>query len=156
LSPKQNREVPPLKYEAVAALKQDFPALNIVINGGITTIEQCCTLLQDLDGVMMGREAYSNPYILAGADAALFGDNVAALTREEVVLSYTEYCQNMLKQGRKLNHMARHILGLYNGQRGARLFRRHISEYSPRQNAGIDVLYKALAFTKSEPALSSG
>lgn len=148
LSPKQNREVPPLQYEAVIKLKQDFPELNIVINGGITHLEQSQSLLNDLDGVMIGREAYSNPYMLAEVDRELFGEKAPVVSREEAVERYMLYCEKMLAGGARLNHMARHILGLYSGQRGARLYRRHISEHSPKKGAGLSVLSEALAFTK--------
>jgi len=108
LSPKQNREIPPLEYETVVQLKKDFPELTIVINGGI--------------------EAYSNPYMLSEVDRLLFDDTRPISERDEVIEQYTHYCRKQLENGARLNHMARHILGLYSGQRGARLFRRHLSE----------------------------
>ena len=149
LSPKQNREIPPLKYDTVRQVKDEFPELNIVINGGINTVEKCQSLLADLDGVMIGREAYSNPYMLADIDKVLFASEAAAPpSRDEVIEEYTHYCEHMLAKGARLNHMARHILGLYSGQRGARLFRRHLSENTPRKGAQVDLLAQAVALTK--------
>lgn len=145
LSPKQNREVPPLDYTMVARLKNEYPQLEIIINGGITQIEQCHTLLQSSDGVMLGREIYSNPYLLTQVDHAIFGDNRATKTRDEIIAQFLIYCEKQLQQGIRLNHMTRHILGLYHGMPGARRFRRVISENAHRPGAGISVVQDAVA-----------
>ena len=148
LSPKQNREVPPLKYESVAQLKQDLPHLNIVINGGINTIEQCQTLLNDVDGVMIGREAYNNPYFLAAIDADLFGENGEVPSREAILIRYADYCAKQIDLGNKLHHMSRHILGLFSGEYGARVFRRFITERAPHPDASHTVLLDAIECIK--------
>ncbi len=143
LSPKENREIPPLDYEKVFQLKNEFPQLNIIINGGITNLEQSAHLLKNLDGVMIGREAYSNPYILAQVDQQLFSVEKPTISREDVFEQFIEYCAENLAKGIKLSHMTRHILGLFQGQAGARSFRRVLSEKAPRHDAGIEVLVEA-------------
>ena len=145
LSPKQNREIPPLLYENVYRLKQSYPELIIVINGGINTIEQCQTHLDHVDGVMVGREAYHNPYMLAKVDQILFGDDNEIPSRMQVMTQYLRYCQMQLNQGTRLQHMSKHVLGLFQGVSGARAFRRHISENAYRPDAGISVLEDAMA-----------
>ncbi len=144
LSPKQNREVPPLEYEHVFQLKRDFPHLEIIINGGISTLEQTQELLASVDGVMMGREAYHNPYILAEVDQKIYNDKQPIPSRVQVLEKFSRIIEKELSKGIKLSHMTRHILGLYQGVPGARKFRRYISENAHRRDAGIDVLYQAL------------
>lgn len=144
LSPKENREKPPLKYEMVYQLKQDFPELEILINGGITTLEECQQHLQHVDGVMVGREAYSNPYLLAEVDNAIYNDLQDIPSRMQVAEAYMAYIETELSKGTRLNHMTRHMLGLFQGMPGARLFRRHISENATKPGAGIEVVEKAL------------
>lgn len=144
LSPKENREVPPLNYDNVIRLKRERPSLEIIINGGITTLEQSQQLLEHVDGVMVGREAYSNPYLLAQVDQTIYGSDDAVPTRQQVMEKFIEYCEQELSKGAKLNHLTRHILGLYQGLPGARSFRRVISEQAHRPNAGIEVVYNAL------------
>jgi tRNA-dihydrouridine synthase A len=144
LSPKENREVPPLQYDKVYQLKEDFPHLEIIINGGITTLEQSQNLLGHVDGVMVGREAYSNPYLLAQVDQKIYGDGRPVISRDEVMLAFIDYCNEQLARGARLNHLTRHILGLYQGLPGARQFRRIISEQAHKPGAGIDVLQRAL------------
>jgi len=144
LSPKENREIPPLRYELVTELKQSFPELNIIINGGLTHLDQCNTLLNELDGVMIGREAYSNPYMLADVDHALFGEADEKRNRQAVLESYIDYCQANIENGVRLHHMSRHVLGLFAGQTGGKRFRRYLSEHAPRQDADASVLVKAL------------
>jgi tRNA-dihydrouridine synthase A len=150
LSPKQNRDVPPLRYEVVYQLKQDFPQLNIIINGGITTLEQTETLLQQLDGVMVGREAYQNPYLLAEVDQRLFGATYPPVSRQQVIESLIPYIQQQLvaNNGVRLNSISRHILGLFHGEYGARLWRRHLSENACRAGATEQVVLDALRFTE--------
>ncbi|UZK03699.1 tRNA dihydrouridine(20/20a) synthase DusA [Venatoribacter cucullus] len=146
LSPKENREIPPLKYELVYQLKRDFPQLEIILNGGITTHEQCAEHLQHLDGVMLGREAYHNPWILAEADQRYFNAAANPVTdRIDVLRALLPYIEQQLSQGATLHHITRHTLGLFNGLPGARQFRRHLSEHATRKGAGTDVLEQALS-----------
>ena len=147
LSPKQNREVPELNYDRVYQLKRDFPRAEIIINGGITTLEQSIEHLNHLDGVMMGREAYTNPYILATVDQDIYGANHPVKSREKIAEQFLDYIDNEMSKGTKLHAMTRHILGLFHGMPGARLFRRHISENAYKPTATIDVLTTALKAT---------
>ncbi len=144
LSPKENREVPPLQYDRVVQLKREFPSLEIIINGGITNLEQSQSLLKDLDGVMLGREIYANPYLLAEVDQQLFGSPAPIISRDAVLAEFRDYCARQLAGGTKLSHMTRHILGLYQGMPGARSFRRVLSEKAPRPGAGLAVLDEAV------------
>lgn len=156
LSPKQNRDVPPLNYPRVRGIKQRYPELDIIINGGINSLTQAQMLLDGsdniegvmLDGVMMGREAYHNPYVLAQVDRQLFGDSAPVPGRAAIMAAYLPYVEAQLDQGTPLQHMTRHILGLFKGQNGGRLFRRHLSENAFRKNAGISVLEDALALAE--------
>ena len=145
LSPKENREIPPLNYPWVYQLKQDFPQLTIVLNGGIATLEECETHLQHVDGVMLGREAYQNPWMLAQVDERLFGMDKPANSRDDVIAALLLYARRELERGAKLNHITRHILGLYQGVPGARKFRRHLSENAYKEEAGVEVLADAYA-----------
>ena len=147
LSPKQNREIPELNYASVYQLKKDFPQFEIIINGGVTTIEQSLQHLKHLDGVMVGREAYSNPYLLANVDQAIYGSTDPIKTREAIADEFLHYVDNELRKGTKLSAMSRHILGLFHGMHGARLFRRHISENAFKPAAGMEVLTAALQKT---------
>jgi len=151
LSPKENREVPPLQYDKVVQLKKDYPALEIIINGGITTLEQSLVLLEQVDGVMLGREIYSNPYLLAEVDQKIYGSSRPVVSREEVLEGFIAYAEEQLHNGVRLNYMTRHILGLYQGLPGARKFRRVISEEAHKPNAGIDVLKRALEALNDVP-----
>jgi len=144
LSPKENRDVPPLDYELVYAVKRENPALIIVLNGGIATLDQAEAHLKEMDGVMLGRAAYQTPAILAAVDARFFGG--APHSVERVVEAYLDYVAGQLAGGVPLNAMTRHMLGLFNGRPGARQFRRHLSENATRPGAGIGVLCDALAF----------
>lgn len=143
LSPKQNRDVPPLDYPLVYELKRAFPELEIVINGGVTTIEECQEHLKHVDGVMMGREAYSNPYIMASVDGLLYGDERKPLSRDEVLQAYTQYISDNIREGVRLNHMSKHVVGLYHGEPSSRLFRRHISQNAHLPGADESVLIDA-------------
>lgn len=143
LSPKENREIPPLRYDLVYEIKQAFPHLEIIINGGIATLEQCQQHLQHVDGVMVGREAYHNPWLLAHVDSALYGVDDPFQDRKAVLEAFLDYVQAQQAAGVALNHMSRHILGLFQGMPGARAFRRLISENAHKQNAGIELLRDA-------------
>ncbi|OHC19135.1 MAG: tRNA dihydrouridine(20/20a) synthase DusA [Pseudomonadales bacterium RIFCSPHIGHO2_02_FULL_60_43] len=127
LSPKENREVPPLRYDVAAQLKQDFPELEIILNGGIKTLEDCQQHLQTFDGVMLGREAYHNPYLLAQVDQQLFGSTSAVLSRFEAMQSMRGYIAAHLAEGGSMHHITRHMLGLGQGFNGARRFRQLLS-----------------------------
>ncbi len=146
LSPKQNRDVPPLDYERVYQLKKDFPQLTIAINGGIKTLDECEIHLQHLDGVMLGREVYANPYLLSSVDQRLFADQSKILTRFEVLEKMYPYIEQQLSNGSYLNHIARHMLGLFQGLPGARAWRRHLSQNGHLPGAGIEVMEKAASF----------
>jgi tRNA-dihydrouridine synthase A len=147
LSPKENRDIPPLRYDLVERLKGDFPGLSISINGGITTLIQASGLLQRLDGVMIGREAYQNPWVLAQADRLIFGDPRPDPVALDVLEAYLPYVEQNLSAGVPLNAMTRHILGLFQGRPGARAWRRHLSENAHRPGAGVEVVRAAAART---------
>lgn len=144
LSPKENREIPPLRYDLVYQLKQEFPQLEIIINGGITSLEQCQEHLRHVDGVMVGREAYHNPWILAQVDPLIYGVEAPFQERKEALEIFLIYVQEQLDAGVPLNHMSRHILGLFQGMRGARGWRRHISENAHKSGAGVEILREAM------------
>ncbi|MDK2776500.1 MAG: tRNA dihydrouridine(20/20a) synthase DusA [Pseudomonadota bacterium] len=146
LSPKENREIPPLIYDAVYRIKQDFPQLEVIINGGIKTHAECATHLQQVDGVMLGREVYQTPSVLAEVDPLYYGTEAPATADDKAALirSLYPYIEEQLSQGATLHHITRHTLGLFNGQYGARLYRRHLSENAPRKGAGVEVLEQAL------------
>jgi tRNA-dihydrouridine synthase A len=152
LSPKENRDVPPLDYEMVYRLKSDFPQLNISINGGIKTLDQADVHFPQLDGVMIGRAAYHDPYILADVDQRYFGDTAKVKTRKQILLEYFPYIEAELAKGVALNHISRHILGLFTGCSGARAWRRHISEHAHKKGAGLEVIEQAAALV-TEPGL---
>ncbi len=147
LSPKENREVPPLEYDLVYALKRARPELTILINGGIASLAEAKTHLSHVDGVMLGRAAYQNPAILADVDAQFFGDPPRDIA--EAVDAYAEYIAARLAEGVPLNAMTKHMLGLFNGIPGARQFRRHLSENVTKKGAGISVLREALAYIRA-------
>ncbi len=144
LSPKQNRDVPPLDYERVYKLKRDFPDLEIVINGGITTLDEAVEHLTQVDGVMLGRAAYETPYLLAGVDRRIFGDARSVVERGEVAESMLPYIDRQRAAGVPLGSITRHMLGLFRGCRGGRAWRRHLSENAHRRDAGSDVVRAAL------------
>jgi tRNA-dihydrouridine synthase A len=150
LSPKENREVPPLDYARVYRLKASRPELAIILNGGIAGLCAAERHLEHVDGVMLGRAAYQTPYLLTEVDKRFFGAAPAAPTRAEVIEALVPYVARHLKAGGRLNNVARHILGLYHGQPRARAFRRHLSENAVKDGAGIGVLLQALAI--AEPA----
>ncbi|WP_268964510.1 tRNA dihydrouridine(20/20a) synthase DusA [Rheinheimera sp. UJ63] len=145
LSPKENREVPPLNYARVYQLKQDFPTLDISINGGIKTLAEAATHLTQLDGVMIGREAYTNPYILSEVDAQLYGDTHPVLSQHQLVRQMLPYIEQQMQQGARFWHIARHMLGLFQGLPGARQWRRLLSEQGHLSSATPALLEAALA-----------
>lgn len=146
LSPKENREIPPLDYERVYQLKRDFPHLNISINGGIKTIEEIKQHLQYVDGVMVGREAYQHPTLLGQIDRELFDPHAPIITARQAVENMLPYIEQQLHEGVYLNHIVRHMLGAFQHCKGARQWRRHLSENACKQGAGVEVVEQALAF----------
>jgi len=145
LSPKENREVPPLNYPWVWQLKADFPALGIIITGGIESLDDCETHLGKVDGVMLGRAAYHDPWLLARVDSRLFGDEDPAASREAALENFMPYLESELEAGTRLNALTRHVLGLYQQVPGARRFRRLLSEQAHRPGAGSAILRAAMA-----------
>ncbi|QKE33242.1 tRNA dihydrouridine(20/20a) synthase DusA [Vibrio fluvialis] len=145
LSPKENREIPPLDYPRAYQLKQDFPHLAIAVNGGVKTLAEAKEHLQHLDGVMIGREAYQSPYLLAEVDQQIFGLDTPVKKRSQVVQEMYPYIEQQLAQGSYLGHITRHMLGLFQNMPGARQWRRHISENAHKAGAGIEVVEQALA-----------
>jgi len=148
LSPKQNRDIPPLRYDVVYQLKHDFPQLEIIINGGITCLNQAAQHLEVVDGVMLGREVYHHPYILAQVDSRFYNTPSRVLSRQEVVMDLIPYIQKQLSLGIKLNNISRHILGLFHEQKGAKAWRRYISENAHKPGADEHVILEALKFTQ--------
>ncbi len=144
LSPKENREIPPLHYDTVYQLKHDFPQLEIIINGGIKNLSDIQTHLDNTDGVMIGREAYKNPYSMAIVANEIFGDDL--LSRREVVMNYLPYMSKQLQQGVPLRHLSKHLIGLFQGQPGARAWRRYLSENAGQKHLGVDLVEQALDF----------
>ncbi|WP_241612562.1 tRNA dihydrouridine(20/20a) synthase DusA [Rosenbergiella epipactidis] len=145
LSPKQNREIPPLDYPRVYQLKQDFPQLTLAINGGIKTIDEAKEHLTHLDGVMIGREAYQNPGLLVEIDRQLFGATTPSVDCVAAVEAMYPYIEKELAQGTYLGHITRHMLGLFQGIPGSRQWRRHLSENAHKAGADVTVLEQALA-----------
>jgi tRNA-dihydrouridine synthase A len=152
LSPKENREIPPLNYERVYRLKQSRPDLAIHINGGIATVEQSLTHLSHVDGVMLGRTAYQTPWQLAAVDPAFAGADAPVATRREAVEAMLPYMAQHLASGLPLHRITRHMLGLYHAQPGGRIWRQILSTEAGRHGAGIDVVMKALAAVEEQAA----
>ena len=142
LSPKENRNIPPLDYDLVYRLKATFPTMRIILNGGIGSLDEAEMHLKTVDGVMLGRAAYHNPWLLSEVDARLFGE-ARSVTREQVLATMIEYAERQLDEGVRLNSITRHMLGLYHGQPGARAYRRHLTVEAIRPGAGIEVLTEA-------------
>ena len=146
LSPKENRDIPPLRYDVVDATRRRFPELEIVINGGIPDLDAALDHLARVDGVMLGRAAYHTPHVLAGADSSIFGEAVAPPSRHEIVARYLPFVERHLGEGVPLHRMTRHMIGLFQGLPGARAWRRHLSTHATKAGAGIEVIEQALAF----------
>jgi len=150
LSPKENRDVPPLRYEVVHELKKENPDLEIIINGGINTLEQAEQHLQHVDGVMMGRAIYHNPWLLADVDRRFFEEPNPVSDPHEVIELLIPYIEQQLLEGVFLNHVSRHILGLFQGVPGAKAWRRYISENAHQPGAGADVIRKAASLVSRQ------
>lgn len=144
LSPKENRDIPPLNYPRVYQLKADFPETEFIINGGITTITHGLEHLKAVDGVMLGRAAYENPFILSEVDRAFFNNECLPKSRIEVIKQLIPYCENQIAQGTPLHNITRHILGLFHGCPGAKRWRRHLSINAVKPDASAALLHEAL------------
>ena len=144
LSPKENREIPPLRYDVVHRLKRDFPELTVLLNGGLTSLDQAAEQFPGVDGVMIGRAAYDNPYLLAEVDRRFFDSSAPPPNRRQVIQDLLPYIETQLQRGTPLHCMTRPVLGLFQGIPGARAWRRHLSEQAPRRGAGTAVLEAAL------------
>lgn len=154
LSPKQNRDIPPLRYDVVYAIKQDFSDLEIIINGGITDLNQAETHLQHVNGVMLGREAYSRPYLLAEVDSRFFANPAEIKTREQIIHELIPYIEAQQAQGWTLHAITRHILGLFHGEHGARQWRRLLSERGHDKNASTELVLQALRYTQKQTVIN--
>lgn len=152
LSPKDNRNVPPLRYDYVERIKADFPDRQFILNGGIDDAQNGARLLESFDGIMLGRAAYQHPMMLATLDSLIF--NHESIDVFAVLENYRAYMKNELDQGEKLKHMAKHLLGFFAGERGARKFRRYLSEHMYRDDAGLDVFDNALALVNPAPGFA--
>jgi tRNA-dihydrouridine synthase A len=148
LSPKENREIPPLRYDWVHALKRERPTLQIILNGGLATTGECLAQLAHVDGVMLGRVAYHEPYRLHALDRALIGGELSS--REDLLLAFFPYVEAQLARGVALKHISRHLLGLFHAQPGGRLFRQILSEGAPRAGADVSLLELALTATRAK------
>ena len=155
LSPRENRDIPPLEYGRVYGLKAAFPALPVAINGGIGSIADAQAHLAQVDGVMLGRAAYQNPELLLGVDPELFGEAPPAADAFEALERFEPYAAARLGEGVPLHAMTRHLLGLFAGRPGARAFRRHLATEAPKRGAGLEVLRAAVAQVRREPALEA-
>lgn len=144
LSPKQNREVPPLMYDRVYHLKQEFPNLHISINGGVKTLDEVTEHLKHVDGVMVGREVYSNPYILADVDQQVFESNELPLDREAVVRKMVPYIDQHIENGGRAWHIIRHMIGIFQGQPAGRVWRRFLSQNAVKHDVDSIILEQAL------------
>lgn len=153
LSPKENREVPPLRYDVVKRLKVERPELEIVLNGGILTLDQVRAELAAFDGVMIGRAAYRDPFLLARADQDIFGLSAPPITRQAAIDRWFPYVERELQAGTSLHQMVRHVLGLFHGAPGGRRWRRHLSEHAAGRHAAATVLRDAVRVC-SEAALT--
>ncbi len=145
LSPKENRDIPPLRYDFVYRLKQDMPELEVIINGGLENLEMARAQLSHVDGVMLGRAVYHQPYLLAEVDRVFYGDTQPVKTRQQIIEALIPYIQLQLSKGLRLNHVSRHVLGLFHGEKGAKQWRRHISENAHKSGADERVILRASA-----------
>ncbi len=152
LSPKQNREIPPLNYERVHKIKQQFPTLNITINGGFTELSQIKSQLEHVDGVMVGRAAYQNPFILVEADKLLYEDDSPLSSREEILDKFKDYAVEQIDRGFNIKSLTRHIIGLYQGQPGARQYRRSLSDAIPNNVNPIQFLEQVIQSRPRSPS----
>ena len=155
LSPKENREIPPLKYDYVYRLKDERPGLEVIINGGINSLDESVEHLQHVDGVMMGRAAYQNLSLLAHVDRLIFGGEDPSTHISDTIESFMPYVERELAKGVRLNSLARHLIGLFQGVPGARAWRRYLAENAPRTGAGANVIREAAMFVASHDVADS-
>jgi len=155
LSPRENRDIPPLEYDRAYQLKRDMPGLEIIINGGIQTLDEAAAHLDHVDGAMLGRAAYQTPYVLADVDRRFYGETKPPLSPHEALEAFMPYVETQLARGIHLHAMSRHILGIFHGAPGARAFRRYISENAPRHGAGAQVIRDAMALVPREALVSA-
>ena len=148
LSPKQNRKIPPLRYEFLYRLKKEHPELEVVLNGGVNSLEDAEQHLCLVDGVMLGRAAYQNPWLLSDVDSRIFGENRKAVSRVEIVEDYITYALKEMEQGVPLSRLARHLIALYKGCPGARAWRRFITENATRTGINATMIRDALIFVE--------
>jgi len=152
LSPKENRDIPPLNYQRVYDIKKDYPELQVSVNGGIQTLDDVQAHLQHVDGTMLGRVVYHDPYSLATADSTVFGQADQGLSRHEVVEKMLPYISQRMAMGRSLKSITRHLLGLFQGQPGAKAWRRYLSENAHLKGARLEVVEQALALVPEPSA----
>ncbi|MCA1798697.1 MAG: tRNA dihydrouridine(20/20a) synthase DusA [Xanthomonadaceae bacterium] len=150
LSPKQNRAVPPLDYARVARLKAERPELSVTVNGGFTSVAQVVDALRTFDGVMLGRAAYHDPWLLAQLEEPVFGSPAPVASRHEAVRAFMPYIERALADGVPLNAVTRHMLGIFQGQPGARSWRRHLSEHAHLPRAGVETVVRALTLVPEQ------
>lgn len=146
LSPKENRDIPPLNYDRVYLLKKEFPQLEIIINGGITSLAETKTHLQQVDGVMMGRAAYQSPHLLKEVDQRIYGEEKSMLSDAELLERLYDYVAERIDDGAQLKYITRHIVGLFQNRPGARQWRRYLSENAYKPGSGVEVIKAAAAF----------
>lgn len=149
LSPAENRSIPPLQWDMAYKLKRDFPNLEIVLNGGISELFQIKEALDNLDGVMIGREAYKNPYFIAEVEKEIFGTKNIP-TRDDTIKALIPYIEKHLAEGLPIKDITRHILGLYHCRKGGKKWRQVLSDDAYKEKAGIEVIYKALQYVSSD------
>jgi tRNA-dihydrouridine synthase A len=148
LSPKENRDIPPLDYDRVYRLKASMPAVPVIINGGIAGLAEAKAHLSFVDGVMLGRAAYQEPWRLLSSDPELFGEAAAHATMKDVFAAMMPYIESQLAQGTRLHSITRHFVGAFHGVPGARAFRRHLAENGVKPGAGLNVLRDAIALVE--------
>lgn len=146
LSPKQNRDIPPLNYPRVYQLKREFRSLEIILNGGIQTLAEAQQHLDYVDGVMMGRSAYQSPMQLKNVDQLFYGANTPPLSDQEIIASLCDYVDTELSNGTPIKHITRHVVGLFQNRPGAKQWRRHLSEHAYKEEANVEVIRKAADF----------
>ncbi len=149
LSPKENREVPPLRYDVVYRLKRERPTLSVVLNGGVGSLDEAQDHLRQVDGVMIGRAAYETPYVLAEADRRLWGEERPIPSRRELLERFVPYAEEQARRGVPLNLMARHLMGIFHGEQGARLWRRRLGELCRKDSGGEELREVIEAFLTS-------
>lgn len=145
LSPRENRHIPPLQYDTVYQLKREYPDVEFIINGGIKTYDEVAVHLQHVDGVMIGREVYANPYWLAEVDQRFFGSSAPFIGEQELLQQYGAYVAVQLERGVPLRSLTRYLVGLFKGQKGARKWRRYLSEHGSSKELGVDLIHNALS-----------